>query len=416
MYKQAIFDQENTLYKYKRDYQGNFMGTLQVLKTGFSTIWKGVKGKCMRTKTPKLFAESKNITVSNDLPLVDLPLDDLPLDEFVRTTPKPPRPITTADKYNFRQYILGKKLDLKITQQEIKELFAHEGEEFKVKSFEFLCKKMNVPQSLKPDLLYGAEIQARMYYDYLMNKIYINPNFTEQLADKTTFLSVLRHEMQHCAQNMAMFRHETEGEKLIDLYAKMSAKSVHINVDKYVKTLDTEQLKQIFDEEGMKDITILKDLLKNNKTAEYEQYLARIEDEIYQKYIPIFTDFRKSIIDKMGILKKETVEGERASKMIDVTTSELQYWKQDGSADLGMYLNDIREVEALTAQDMITQQLNAITSGNNKYCYLKNLREAQENMEKNIDTLDPQLQELLIKSKENIDEESVKQVMTYIFD
>lgn len=382
------------------------MGTFQVIKTGISTVWKGVKGRCLRTKTPELFAESRNITAPKELPL----------DEFVRTTPKPPRPITVADKYNFRQYLLGKKLDLNVTSQEIRELFAHEGEEFKVKSFEFLCKKMKVPQDLKPDFAYGTEFQTPMYYDFVMNTIKVNPNFAEQLADKTTFLAALRHEMQHYAQNMAMFRHETEGERLINLYAKLSAKSVHTNVDKYVKNLDMEQLKQIFDEEGMKDITILKDLLKNNKMKEYEKYLTEIEEKMYQSYVPLFTDFRKNIIDQMGIIKKETVEGKRAARMIDETASELTYWKKDGSVDVNMYFDDIRENEALTAQDMMTLRLNAIKSGDDRYCYIKILREAQENMEKNIDKMAPSLQELVKKSQETkVDDEIVKQRLAYIF-
>lgn len=382
------------------------MGQLQVIKTGFSTVWKGVKGKCLRTKTPELFAESKNITA----------LKELPLDEFVHTTPNPPRPINIADKYNFRQYLLGKKLDLKCTPQEIKELFAHEGEEFKIKSLEFLCKKMKVPQGLKPGFVYATEEQTPMSYDFVLNTIKVNPNFAEQLADKSVFLATLRHEMQHYAQNMAMFRHETEGERLINLYAKLSAKSVHTNVDKYVKNLDMEQLKQIFDEEGMKDITILKDLLKNNKMEEYEKYLTEIEERMYQEYVPLFTGFRKNIIDQMGIIKKETVEGKRAARMIDKTASESTYWKKDGSIDASEYFDDIREVEALTAQDMMTLRLNAIKTGDDRYCYIKILREAKENIEKNIDKMDPSLQELVKKNKETkIDDEIVKQKIAYIF-
>ena len=118
----------------------------------------------------------------------------------------------------------------------------------------------------------------------------------------------------------------------------------------------------------------------------------------------------------MGIIKKETVEGKRAARMIDETVSESTYWKKDGSIDASKYFDDIREIEALTAQDMMTLCLNAIKTGDDRYCYIKILREAKEHIEKNIDKMEPSLQELVKKSKETkIDDEIVKQRIAYIF-
>lgn len=377
------------------------MGRLQIIKTRFSTLWQGAKNKCLRSKASEHIIENKNIPA--------------PTDEFIKTTSVSSRPITTSEKFNFRQFLLGKKVDLKITPQEIKTLYSYEGEEFKIQALEFLFKKLNIPKDLKPGFVYGDELQAPMFYDLVLNTIKINPNFAEQLSDKTLFLATLRHEMQHFVQNLSMFRHESKGEELITLYTKLASQNVHTNLDKYARNTDIEQLRQIFDEVGMKEIIYLKELLKNNKLNEYEQRLIKIENDMYNQFLPVYTNLRASIVKNMGTIKKDTAEGKRIEKMFQETASQLNYWEKDGSINIGKYFADMREIEALTAQDMIMLRLKAITNNNDKYCYLKIMRETQEYMKKNVDTLNPQLQEL-IKSEKNITTEEVKKILSYLFD
>ena len=384
------------------------MGRMQVLRTSFSGIWKGVKSKFRTQKTAEVVTENAIFTKPKELS------HDLPKDEFIKTTIKPPREITKTDKINFRQYLLSKKVDLKITPEEIKTLFAYEGEEFRNKSFEFLCKKLNIPEYYKPALISNSSVNTPMSYDFILNAIQINPNFAEQLSDKALFLSGLRHEFQHYLQNIAMFRHETKGEELISIYSRIASKNVHKNIDHYARNCSIAQIVQIFDEQGTKDIMYMKELLKNNKIEEYQAYLYKTEEDMYKHFNSIYTDLRKTIIDKMGVIKKDSIEGKRAEKMIKDTASDCNYWTEDGNIKLVYYITDIREVEALTAQDMMSLRINAAINGDSKYCYIQKMKETQENMQKQAD-LNPELKELMNNDKP-IKAEDFKKMLTYLYD
>ena len=341
---------------------------------------------------------------------------DLPCDIFIKTpkNQEPKKKISEQLMWNFRQYMLCRKMNLNITTEEFNKLFALEGEEFKADAFKLLAEKMKIPQELTPGFVYSNEKNCPMFYNLVTNTIAVNPNVN---MDKKTFLTLLRHELQHYSQNINMLRHETKGTELIEAYSKMSARQGCSTIDNCVRNIDLEQLKQCMSESNLAEFNRLKDLLKNSP-AEYEQYLKNTEKELYNTNIEQYTNFRKTIVEKYGGLKENSQEGKRAEKMFNETVAETGYWKENGDVHYGQYfLQDCRENEAIAAQDSMVVNISSAYD-KNPLCYIKNLREAQDkviNGEINVDTcVQKDLEETIYNMNEwNL---SMKQIMSYLFD
>lgn len=383
------------------------MGKIQILESGITILCKGSqfvpKGK-INPKTLSYVPPKNNISAN--------------IDEFMYTTTTAQNKISTAprkmivqDRFDIRQYFLMKKMDLKISAKEFTELFAFEGEEYRLKAFELLIKKMNIPKELAPKCLYSDAINVPMMYDYGSNAIIVNSCLN---VDKAMYLSLLRHELQHYGQNMQMFMHETKGVELAELFAKAKAKQSCINVDNCVKNADIEQLKSIMNEKELKEFIYLKDLIKNNKTIEYEKYMEKLEKAIYDNQKSEYNIFRQKVIEKFGILKKDTREGKRAEKMFNETIQENGYWQTDGQIHYGKYFMDCRENEALAAQEAMIQNISR--TSNIKRCYLMDLKQARDALEQNNENL---------KLKQNLDETvqelrdkrlTVEEIIAYLYD
>lgn len=289
--------------------------------------------------------------------------------------------LQSEDIWNFRHYFQAREMNLKITAAEFTRLFAYEGEEYKTKAFELLTNKMNIPKELVPKIVNEELTQdTAMFYDWIENCININKNLC---FDKVSFLVHLRHELQHFTQNMQLFRHETKGEEIIKIYSKLKTKTQCWAIDKYVRQFDLEQLKSFLNEQEIAEIAVLKELIKNNKTAEYENQMQIIEKNLYDIYLSQYTDFRKMVIEKMGILRKDTSEGKRAEKIFNETSAEHSYWEQNGQVHWGKYCLDCRESEALAAQSSILLNINE--AYNAKNCYLKIIKQEIESLPQNVD-------------------------------
>lgn len=201
-----------------------------------------------------------------------------------------PREVSEQELFNFKQYMLMKKMDLKITEEEFMTLFSYEGEEYILKAFELLTKKMNIQQELMPQIIYNYATGVPMSYEYYMNCIVVNPAVK---FSKANLLELLRHELQHFSQNMQMLRHETKGSELVKIFSKMQAEKTCKGIDHYAKNVDIEQLKLILNEEDLNQVSFLKDLLKNNQIKEYDYFMQSLEKHIQDYYLQANTELRK---------------------------------------------------------------------------------------------------------------------------
>lgn len=335
--------------------------------------------------------------------------------EFCKVTENH-RQITYDDILNFKAYMLAKKVDTKVSPEEIKKLFSYEGEEFKLKSFGLLTEKLNIPKQLTPQFIYSnMGINSPMAYDMASNIILVNPNM--QFASKSQFLSLLRHEFQHFLQNMNVYRHETKGKEAVKLYAKLGADTECRNIHQRAMDLTLEEIKELgFNEEGIDVYRNLQFLLDNERYKEYEQVLNSIHKSIEEHNIGIFENFRKTIIDAMGELKADSKEGKRAEKFFKETFSGQGYNEADGGIDYGKYFSDVREVEAMAAGDMIA--LKTTPELKDKGCYIKMLKENAKKFEaQSNETTNKINQDIERTAKENKEQGiTFKDMISYLFD
>ena len=319
-----------------------------------------------------------------------------------------PRKANKMDLYNIRAYFLQKKMDLKISPEEFKTLFSYDGEEYKVKAFELLTKKMNVSKELMPNFIYGDIKNVPMYYDYASNYISINQNFKES---KQEFLALLRHELQHYEQNLAMFRHETLSDEYINKFANMSAKMNCQNIKNLVKNGNLEELKKVESAEYYAEIAQLRNLSETNP-KEFDQYMEELFSTQLKAQVDAYNNFRQIAIAQKGLLTKDSFEGKRAAKMMKETLDEKSYWKENGEVNVAKYSMDCREIEAISAQDSML--CNIASASGKKVCVMKSLREASkaasENLSKN------QKADFDKTRQEFGDDFSYKEFLSYIFD
>lgn len=132
--------------------------------------------------------------------------------------------VTDTDKVYFHDYMLAKKLDLKISKKEAENLFKFNGEEFIIKTHELIGDKFGISQKIRPILslqslpenmmmVYAPYDHAIVINDKNMVMFYGNKH-NERLA-KTLFLMALRHEWQHHIQYLNLYRHEKLGNKIV---------------------------------------------------------------------------------------------------------------------------------------------------------------------------------------------------------
>ena len=319
-----------------------------------------------------------------------------------------PKKVEKMDLYNIRAYFLQKKMDLKISPDEFKTLFSYDGEEYKVKAFELLTKKMNVSKELMPNFIYGDIKNVPMCYDYASNYIAVNPNFK---GSKQEFLALLRHELQHYEQNLAMFRHETLSDEYINKFANMSAKMNCQNIKNLVKNGNLEELKKVESAEYYAEIAQLRNLSETNP-KEFDQYMEELFSIQLKAQLDAYNNFRQIAIAQKGLLTKDSFEGKRAAKMMKETLDEKSYWKENGEVNVAKYSMDCREIEAISAQDSML--CNIASASGKKVCVMKSLREASkaasENLSKN------QKADLDKAGQEHGDAFSYKDFLSYIFD
>ncbi|MBR1776630.1 hypothetical protein IJ750_06120 [bacterium] len=248
---------------------------------------------------------------------------------------------------NVRQYFMLKTLDMKFTQEELKNLFKFDGDDFLVQCYYFWTNKLGLPDDVLPGLMYGEDNEkVVMAYDFVRNVITKNTKYKKNMPKERIF-TILRHELQHCLQNMDIYRTEDVGEDAVKAYAKYAAIDHRTMLACIAQQHSVKQIRNILDDEQLINICLtLKKLKQQGDSYEYEKGLLIVQDGLEKKFKLLYDGFRKNVIKNMGVLPKESAKGKRARKFFEAIISQNNYWKQDGSANLFKYQNDIREVEA----------------------------------------------------------------------
>ena len=136
--------------------------------------------------------------------------------------------LTILDKYAFQQYCFALNNKTRVTKEELDSLFAKDGKDFIDSTYNFLLKKMNIDDSIKPVLIYtekSISSDLAMGYSPTNNVIQVPISTIQGNSSKPQLYGYLRHELQHFKQNCDVLRCSEISDKAIETYTEQLAKT-----------------------------------------------------------------------------------------------------------------------------------------------------------------------------------------------
>lgn len=279
--------------------------------------------------------------------------------------------LTPVDVNFFKTYIIGTRMRTGITKPEIDSLFAQEDEDFYISAYNLLCKKLGLSDEICPGL--SADYYTESLMRYISNEhrisINTNPEATKNL-NKTQIFWALRHEFQHCMQNLKILSHETLGEKAVELYTNITAQKEKLIFDSLIALPFDEILRCGDNPQQIQEILNLKALYENNP-EKYEKFL----ETNLKEYKDQLNTLRKNVIRLWGPVKANSKGSELVQEYFKTLTA-CDYYNPDGTINMGRYLNNPTEQEAFIAGDIAECDVTG-------KCYFRKLKDdlkkAQEN-------------------------------------
>lgn len=254
--------------------------------------------------------------------------------------------LTQLDKNCFQGYVYSMKFKLGTTVEEIKALTKLKGEEFVTGAYDLLTKKMGIPEEIKPPLIPKQQSEtAPMAYMFNYNVIALNPDLST--LSQGMIFNGLRHELQHFKQNMDIFRHETLGEKVVDIHVKGLLNTEKTTVKHLLANMSLDEMVEqgvIQTQEAYDAMVRYKKCLENNDIAAFDKEFEKLEPESRTH----ITAFRQKVIDSMGIIKTGTKEAEKAEQYLN-DFQNINYFDGGDKIDYAKYFASKIEQEALMA-------------------------------------------------------------------
>ncbi len=256
--------------------------------------------------------------------------------------------LTLLDQAFFATYLKMPKYNMQITPADIKYLSQFDGNDFLVKSYEFIAAKFGWPEDILPGL-YSADLknsESVMGYNPMNNIIFFDQDkLTNQ--KKSVIFSLLRHEFQHFSQNLQILRHEEIGQKALKTNTKRFIEMQKNALDSVFSTYPEQTAIDIFLNSGG-DIEFINKYLIAHKTGNTE-WLDSLYKELGKQYINEISYYRNKVIEKLGLIKKDSCLTPQIEKNYKEFT-ECGYYNPDGSIDFEKYFTSDIELEALDAQ------------------------------------------------------------------
>lgn len=254
--------------------------------------------------------------------------------------------LTQLDKNCFQGYVASMRFKLGTTAEEIKSLCSLKEEDFIYGAYDFLTKKMGIPDEIRPVLtLQEQNPIGPMRYAHNYNMIMINPDLSN-LTQAEKF-GMLRHELQHFRQNMDIFRHETLGEKVVDIHVDALVNSQKATVKHLLTNMSLDEIVQngfIANENGYNIFLRCQKHLENNDMVAFDKEFESMTSAFRQDVMA----FRQKVVDSMGPIKTGTKEAQKAEKYFE-DFQNINYFEADGGVDYAKYFASGIEQEAIIA-------------------------------------------------------------------
>ncbi len=294
--------------------------------------------------------------------------------------------MTTVDKNLFQAYLFARTTKTRITPQEIKEVFSKNGNDFITSAYDLITEKFNLSKDIRPSV-FMQECQGDNIMQYMGTNhcIFISPSKIKNCS-KEQIYNYIRHEIQHCLQNIDILRHETLGEKAVELYAKSI-----VDTEKSI----IENLVQMSPDKAVRMGVSIQDYINFKMLHSNPKLYQETMRNNLQMYTGQLKSLRQNFINKFGLIKEGTKNSEKV-KLYFNDFMNVNYYGENNKVNIAKYLNKITEQEAILAGEIAECEVSGT-------CYFKKLKnDAMKSLE-NKELLDEIMKEGKAANSEYLD-------------
>lgn len=289
---------------------------------------------------------------------------------FEKLTQKMPQMggVSYAELLNI--YSLSKKFRLGLTTRDVEILDKFKGMDFVKKAFEYLCNKFWIPEKIKPTIIPHDIMQnVEAAYMPVANIIFVRPGYVASRSNKEIF-GALRHEFEHYIQTISVFQHETYGPKYIDYLVNTTMNMIKNRMMQILEHPNDEILREIYRNPNDRMLFMQVKMAHYNKDTEKINQIFEKEGEKYKAQLDIF---RKQIIERFGLVEKDSPRTEMVKKYYHGFKNS-RYIESDGTVNNSVYLGTFTEREALQAQS------RAIFEYSKEPCFIKFMKDNMQTL------------------------------------
>lgn len=278
---------------------------------------------------------------------------------------------------SLRTYIMSKRYALGIKPEDVAELSKYDGDEFLVKSHEYILKKLQIPEEIAPPFIAGDlnNKQALMMYMPSMNIIMVNSKECEKF-DKTVVFKMLRHEIQHYIQNVNILRHETFGDKAIDVYKNKYMEFQRLVFENLYSNNLIEQFIQTSDIPDNEKALLY--YFKSLKDSHNNEGINALFDNMSKDYVKNLVDFKDKVRKNLGLIPANSPKTEKIEMFFNEFKA-LGYFNPNGEVDYSKYFKSVIEQNAILAQERAGYEFSQ------QGCFIKYSLDTFENVIKHDD-------------------------------
>ena len=225
---------------------------------------------------------------------------------------------------------LDKKLKLKtneisknfitnLTPEQVRKLETCSIDDFYVEAQKIITSGYKIPEELIAPMQINPYLSKKVaaMYDFTQNIVHINPRTVEKCSRKNLF-SIIAHEYLHQKQNLQILQTEGIGEKAVKFYTEIRNK---IDVDSFIKqfgNISKEELMKLKPQLGNSYVWAeeLQEAIQKGPEA-VKAFEKKLLDNDYTIILDNLTNFRKKVVDNLGLIPQNSNEVKLSQKYLD---------------------------------------------------------------------------------------------------
>ena len=214
---------------------------------------------------------------------------------------------------------ISKNFITNLTPEQVRKLETCPIDDFYVEAQKIITSGYKIPEELVAPMQLNPYLSKKVaaVYDFAQNVVHINPRTVKRCSRKNLF-SFIAHEYLHQKQNLQVLQTEGIGENAIKIYTEIVNKA---NVDSFIKqfgNIPKEELIKLKPQLGSSYVWAeeLQEAIQKGPDA-VKAFEKKLLDNDYTIILDNLTNFRKKIIDNLGLIPQISDEAKLSQEYLD---------------------------------------------------------------------------------------------------